>query len=754
MAESIEDLKLLLAQQEALFGHNHPKVAATLSTIGDLLSSKNDAAGAEQIYWRVVEIWQRVNGGKNVELSRALVDLAGLHQKQERLADAERMLRWCSELRLSLFGALHPDYLSSVSQLQQVLQAQGKQDDSLAGITALQLSDDKSGAEKFPWDAHHKTALSLLESGKLSEAGAYVSCLRDTADCFATNSIWQGRVYQLQSKVCQAQGNLSLAQTCLKNAMAVFERELGTQCREVMQCMLSLAALYIAAEQSAKARFLLKGALRVAIALEGENCELAGIIGQELADLPADAQEDELIDGSFLSPDFNAFPKEPNDPVPSRANVKPVSPRVVEVPKPQMSAPVEIPASSAPVNDLASLANFAASEEFHSATSSPPAPASHPSFSPATQTNSSGSSSSSGSSTPSAPVGAGTKFTDDAKTGSVVNQDDEDQIFAAFAQLNTGADTSLAQPVVSAPAPESPVAPPATEPQRASFAGVDPSEFMRESSDSSAPPHVVEASPTDRADDLFSQMMAMEQLEKKQKQQAAQQQEPAESPKVISHPAAVPVAEAKPAVAPPTSTPPPAPAAEFRPRTGEQPAPSVSPQFGSAFGLPGTAAERAPNPVQSPPDMQEFDSNLSTFLWEKYIKAGKLATSQRNHVEAERMFTVALEKAEVFGDERLWQTLALLGRSLQLQKKPDKAANCFLRAQMLCEHTGGPEHADNITHFKNLGGLYFEQSDIVQAEQYYARALKLMMHHGKSETDQQELKTKLEQCKEQLSKQA
>ncbi|MBY0549584.1 MAG: tetratricopeptide repeat protein [Candidatus Obscuribacterales bacterium] len=701
MSESLDDLKRLLAEQEATLGEEHPKVANTLCTLADVLCMKKAFDEAEQTYWRVVEIRHKHGGQRNLDVAAALEDLGSFYILQQAWSDAERLLRWCSDIKRELLGALSPEFLSTMALLKGVLQKQGKADDTMEGLSSRQLMPFRAGVERFPWKEHNHHVQQLLKAERLKDAAAYIAVLRDTADCFGANTVHQARILQLQAKVFYRLNQLDLAKTACENSLAILEREFGTNHVETMQCLVTMATVHIARNEPGEARFLLQWAHAIAVTLEGEQSERATRIEQKLGTLPGLQFEDEPIDGSFL---FGG-PLEPDAAV-SAEETRQEEPAAVEF---------DLDPASEPVVETNNREHgFAADSQTH--------PASH-----------------------------GRKISHDGAIadfkfdGSPVTEDSarEEEIFAAFAQLSSLAPERHEPRSAATPVLES-------QPGAASSSGgVDPSEFMRELEDVKVPPVAPEAG--DRADDLFSQMMAMEQLEKNARNRA--EAEPAAKP---SKPE-VPERQDAPAPSvvsipkPPGLPDPPLRFGSAKPafsKPGKPIESTTKSQFGSAFGLrPGAtdpAAERKTAPAG--PNMDEFDDNLSTFLWEKYIKGGKLAMSQRNYVEAERMFSVALEKANAFQDERLWKTLAHLGRAHQVQKRHVRAESCFIQAQTLCEKRLGPEHADNIDYLKHLGELYLEQENTALAEPCLSRVLHLMSKSGRPDHEQQEVQELLKKC--------
>src|SRR4029077_7301062 len=58
----------------------------------------------------------------------------------------------------------------------------------------------------------------------------------------------------------------------------------------------------------------------------------------------------------------------------------------------------------------------------------------------------------------------------------------------------------------------------------------------------------------------------------------------------------------------------------------------------------------------------EIDDNVSRFLSEKFITAGRRAQETKNYIEAERMFLAAIQKLERFGkgNRLMWDAMSEL----------------------------------------------------------------------------------------------
>lgn len=604
MTDSLSELKQLLQEQEESLGVDDPKVANTLTTLGDLLCTASKFSDAEPLYWRVLEIRHKTAGQRSLEVASALIDLSNLYERQESWADAERMLRWCCDLRRELLGPRNPDYITTISRLGRVLDVQGKHEDISLEVPN-QEGTTVPGIERYPWAAHCATARDLLKRGSMEEAARYLSCLADTAACFGSDTVHHARILNLQARALFRLNQNADAKTACEQALAIFERVFGTNHLETMECLVNMANIHVAQHEFSEARFLYQWAHTIAITLEGEESDKARKLDQKISSLPtAKVQEEEKLDGSFL-------------------------------------------------HDLESAVLFSTAEYMK------------PDLSKLNL------------------YGDGDEFLPREPSRMVISQGHRIK-------------------------PEPPHSVPETK---------------------------IESNESDRADQFFAQLHALSNLERERSKSNSGGSESAESCQQPDD-----VESANPSDSQSQN-------AKFH--TGQKPKP-VS-EFGKAFGLETPTPEPEVSRSGGPHYIEEFDTSVACFLWEKYVVAGHRAMAQRDYVEAERMYAVAAEKANVFNDDRFWKTLCHLGMAHQKQKRYVRAESVFTQAQTLCEKRLGPEHAENIQYWTNLAELYVEQDNGPMAQQCYRRLVQLMTRAGKPDNEVHEIKLKLPEFQEQPS---
>lgn len=113
---------------------------------------------------------------------------------------------------------------------------------------------------------------------------------------------------------------------------------------------------------------------------------------------------------------------------------------------------------------------------------------------------------------------------------------------------------------------------------------------------------------------------------------------------------------------------------------------------------------------------------------EQQIQAGQKAAAQGQHVEAARLFALAVQEAEKSGkeDERLAASLTGLGLAYSAQRKFAEAEPVLQRAVAVKEHLLGPAHPDFARALLDLGALYRMKSEHAKAEPPIRRAVGIL----------------------------
>ena len=111
--------------------------------------------------------------------------------------------------------------------------------------------------------------------------------------------------------------------------------------------------------------------------------------------------------------------------------------------------------------------------------------------------------------------------------------------------------------------------------------------------------------------------------------------------------------------------------------------------------------------------------------WEATMQAGEAAMQRGNYAEAERIFAVAVTRAEEAGlqDRRVAVTLSRLAQAYSSQGKYVEAEPVYLRALEIYQTVHGEEHLDVAATLNNLGVIHRMHGQYADAQRLLMRAL-------------------------------
>jgi tetratricopeptide (TPR) repeat protein len=111
--------------------------------------------------------------------------------------------------------------------------------------------------------------------------------------------------------------------------------------------------------------------------------------------------------------------------------------------------------------------------------------------------------------------------------------------------------------------------------------------------------------------------------------------------------------------------------------------------------------------------------------WESAIASGQQAVQEGNYAEAERIFKVAVQRAEEFGreDRRVAVSLSQLAQVYAGQGKHVEAEPVYLQALKIYQAVHGENHVDVAATLNNLGVLHRMYGQYAEAEPLLTRAL-------------------------------
>jgi len=139
-------LESALAQREAFFGKDHPRVADAANRLGNLEAAVANYEGAHALYMRALGIWTKAFGANDPVTSRAYHNLGYVHIGLDDIEGAVAWYQKAIEAETGSLGADHPTTALSEANYAQVLLLQDKIDDAYALLThAMEVQESILG---------------------------------------------------------------------------------------------------------------------------------------------------------------------------------------------------------------------------------------------------------------------------------------------------------------------------------------------------------------------------------------------------------------------------------------------------------------------------------------------------------------------------------------------------------------------------------------------------------------------------------
>jgi tetratricopeptide (TPR) repeat protein len=162
-----------LAVQRSALGSADPRTLETLAVYGNILRGLGDLPGARRALEEAVRGLEPMGIRASVDLAKALGDLGLVLQRVEDWEGAEEHHRRAHALLLSAFGPDSPRAALSLSNLAQVLDQQGRDDEARAALEeVLRVNRVAFGSAGFPGESVARNTLAwiLLDSGAAAAA--------------------------------------------------------------------------------------------------------------------------------------------------------------------------------------------------------------------------------------------------------------------------------------------------------------------------------------------------------------------------------------------------------------------------------------------------------------------------------------------------------------------------------------------------------------------------------------------------------
>ena len=247
-----------------MLGPEHPDTLTSVNNLAGLLSSKGDYAGAEPLYRRAMDTFDRVLGSEHPHTLGSVSNLAGLLSSKGDYAGAEPLSRRALQGRDRVLGPEHPDTLVSVRTLAALLDNIG----DYAGAEplfrrALQGRDRVLGPE-HPDTLGSVNDLAVLLYSKGDDAGAEPLLRR----ALSANERVRGPEHPSTlsslnnlAALLHRKEDYAGAEPLLRRALLANERVRGPEHPDTLTSLNNLAALLHRKEDYAGAEPLLQRAL-------------------------------------------------------------------------------------------------------------------------------------------------------------------------------------------------------------------------------------------------------------------------------------------------------------------------------------------------------------------------------------------------------------------------------------------------------------------------------------------------------------
>jgi tetratricopeptide (TPR) repeat protein len=163
------------AEAREVYREPHPMLATILNNLALVEQDQKDYAGAETHFREVLQIDRAVSGERHADVASDLHNLAWfLHKYRGRSAEGEALSRKAVAMRRDLLGARHPQTLSSMGQLGDILSGRGQ----FTAALPLYREAFRVQTEVLP-KGHRLTLLSALGLGEaLAAIGQRAEAIR------------------------------------------------------------------------------------------------------------------------------------------------------------------------------------------------------------------------------------------------------------------------------------------------------------------------------------------------------------------------------------------------------------------------------------------------------------------------------------------------------------------------------------------------------------------------------------------------
>jgi len=171
-AESL--LRDAIARDAARPGDRHPRLAKTMTSLGNVLRDAGRSAEAEPLLREALQIEEATVGRQDSSYGRTLTSLAATLQDMSAPAEAEKLLRQAIEVGEAGLGRDHPEVAVRYNNLGVLLRANGRREEAEQFLREAIAQGERGLGRDHPAVAVRLNNLAMLlrDSGRLVEAEA------------------------------------------------------------------------------------------------------------------------------------------------------------------------------------------------------------------------------------------------------------------------------------------------------------------------------------------------------------------------------------------------------------------------------------------------------------------------------------------------------------------------------------------------------------------------------------------------------
>ncbi len=215
---------------EAVYGKDHPNMAAAINNLGDVLQDLGDFDGAKENFQRAIEIDEAVYGKDHPDVARAINNLGSALQDLGDLDGAKENFQRAIEIGEAVYGKDHPSVATCVNNLGSVLKTLGDLDGAKENFQRALEIDEAVYGKDHPNVARDVNNLGdvLQDLGDLDGAKKnYQRALEIDEAVYGKDHPNVARDVNNLGLVLHAIGDLDGAKENFQRALDIFERRLG-----------------------------------------------------------------------------------------------------------------------------------------------------------------------------------------------------------------------------------------------------------------------------------------------------------------------------------------------------------------------------------------------------------------------------------------------------------------------------------------------------------------------------------------------